>query len=299
MKKFTKVLMAACLAVTVLTGCSGGSNSGDRLEQIKKQGYIVLGTSPDYAPNEFYIEENGKKKIVGSDIDLAQAIADKIGVELKIQESDFNTVIANVQSGNADMGISGFAWKQSRADVVNFSDDYSRDTGENSWQGLMVRTADVDKYTTKEEVKKLGIKIGAQTGSIQYEMATTITDEKNIVALGDTTSCAALLSTGDIDAFVCTSTQAFALMQTYDNITILPNGEFNMDPENKYNQTGVIVMKDSSTDSLLEVINEVIAEAKVKDENGKDNLTKWYENAKELMPFEIPEDQISQYETTE
>lgn len=286
MKKLMKLMMVACLSLTVLSGC-GSKESGDRLEQIKKQGYIVLGTSPDFAPNEFYIEENGNKKIVGSDIALAQAIADKIGVELKIQESDFNSVIANVQSGIVDMGISGFAWKQSRADVVTFSDDYSRNSDTSSYQGLMVRKDDVAKFTSKEDVKKLGITIGAQTGSIQYEMAQTLTDEKNIKALGDTTSCAGLLSTGDIDAFVITDTQAKALMQTYDNITILPKETFNMDPENKYNQTGAIVMKDSSTDSLLEVINEVIAEAKEKDSDGKSQLDKWYDEATELMPFEL------------
>lgn len=290
MKNLFKGLMVACLALSMLTGCSGEQK--DRLEEIKEKGYVVLGTSPDYAPNEFYIDDNGQRKVVGSDIELAQAIADKIGVELRIQESDFNTVIANVQAGVVDFGISGFAWKQERADVVNFSNDYSRDTGETSWQGLMVRTNDVSKFTSKEATKELGIKVGAQTGSIQYDMALTVTDERNIVALGDTTACASLLSTGDIDAFVCTSTQAYALMETYTNITILPESSFNMDPEDFYDRTGAIVMKDESTDALLEVINEVIDEAKVKDENGLDNLTKWYEKAVELMPFEIPADQV-------
>ncbi|WP_052466724.1 transporter substrate-binding domain-containing protein [Beduini massiliensis] len=298
MKKLVKLLMVACMTAA-LVGCSSGGET-DRLEQIKKQGYITLGTSPDYAPNEFYIEENGKKKVVGSDIDMAQAIADKIGVELRIQESDFNTVIANVQAGNVDMGISGFAWKSERAEVVDFSDNYSRDTGETSWQGLMVRKEDAEKFKTKEDVKNAKIKIGAQTGSIQYDMALAVVANKSdIVAVADTTSCAGLLSTGDIDAFVCTSTQAYALMETFNNITILPEKEFNMDPDEFYDRTGVIVAKGDSSKALLEVINEVIEEAKVKDENGLDNLTKWYENAVKLMPFEIPEDQINQLETAE
>lgn len=297
MKNLLKVVMVATLAATALTGCS--SSKPDRLDQIKEQGYITLGTSPDYAPNEFYIEENGKKKIVGSDIMLAEAIAEKIGVELRINESDFTTVIANVQSGNADMGISGFAWKQSRADVVNFSENYSRDSGVTSWQGVMVRTADAEKYPTIESMKKAGIKVGAQTGSIQYDMALQIAEESNIVQVGDTTTCAGLLSTGDIDAFVCTSTQAMALMQTYDNITVLSESTFNMDPDDYYDRTGVIVMKDSSSDALLAIINEVITEAKVKDENGVDSLNKWYEAAVKLMPFEIPESELDNYETAE
>lgn len=285
MKKITAIALS-CLMVFGLTGCS--SSEKDALERIKEQGYITLGTSPDYAPSEFYAEIDGKKQVVGSDIALAQAIADEIGVELRIQESDFNTVIANAQAGTIDMGISGFAWKSERAEVVNFSDDYSRDAGDSSWQGLMVRKEDVDKYPDKEAFRKSGAKVGAQAASIQYDMAKTIADEANIIQLADTTNVAAQLSTGDLDAFVCTSTQAYALMETYTNITILPEETFNMDPDNFYNRTGAIFCKDESYASLIEVVNKVIAKAKEKNADGKSQIDIWYEEAVALMPFEIP-----------
>lgn len=285
MKKLLMSILALTMALG-LTACGGGEPK-DKLAQIKEQGYITLGTSPDYAPCEFYIEKDGKKEIVGTDIMLAQAIADKIGVELRIAESDFNTVIANAQAGNIDVGISGFAWKKERAEVVNFSDDYTRNA-DDSFQGLMIRKEDVDKYPTKEAFKAAGAKVGAQGASIQYDMALAIADEENIIQLADTTNVAAQLSTGDLDAFVCTSTQAYALMETYTNIILLPKETFNMDPDNFYNRTGAIFCKDESYNSLIEVVNEVIAEAKVKDENGKNMLDKWYEEAEALMPFEIP-----------
>jgi len=287
MKKLVALGLAALMAFG-LTGCSGEEQ--DALERIKEQGYITLGTSPDYAPSEFYIDDNGQKKIVGSDIALAQAIADEIGVELRIQESDFNTVIANAQAGTIDMGISGFAYTKAREEVIDFSVDYSRDSADTSWQGLMVRTEDVEKYPTKESIREKGAKVGAQGASIQYEMALTIADDSNIVQLADTTNVAAQLSTGDLDAFVCTSTQAYALMQTYTNITILPEETFNMDPEGFYNKSGAIICKDPAFDSLEEVINKVIEEAKVKDPaTGKSKLDIWYEEAVALMPFEIPQ----------
>ncbi len=286
MKKLLMSILALSMAVT-LTACGGSSEPKDKLEQIKEQGYITLGTSPDYAPCEFYIEKDGKKEIVGTDISLAQAIADEIGVELRIQESDFNTVIANAQAGNIDMGISGFAWKKERAEVVNFSDDYTRNA-DGSFQGLMIRKEDVDKFPTKEAFKASGAKVGAQAASIQYDMALAIADDENIVQLADTTNVAAQLSTGDLDAFVCTSTQAYALMETYTNIMLLPKETFNMDPDNFFNRTGAIFCKDESYNSLIEVVNKVIAKAKEKDENGKNMLDKWYEEAEALMPFEIP-----------
>lgn len=270
-----------------LFGCS--SDEQDALERIKEQGYITLGTSPDYAPNEFYIDDNGTRKIVGYDISLAQAIADEIGVELRIQESDFNTVIANAQAGEIDMGISGFAWTRSRENAVDFSVSYARDSEESSYQGIMIRREDIDKYTSLESFRELGAVVGAQGSSIQYEMAQTIVDDENIIQLSDTTSVAAQLSTGDLDAFVCTSTQAYALMQTYTNIVLLPQDGFDMDPDGLYNQTGVIFSKDPSFDSLQEVVNEVITASLEKNEDGKSQMDIWYEEAVALMPFDLTE----------
>ena len=110
MKELVSVVLATTMMIGV-AGCSSTtSGSTDKLEQIKEAGKIVLGTSPDFPPSEFYIlDENGEKQIVGSDISLAQAIADEIGVELEIKATDFNGVLANVQSGSVDMAISGFA----------------------------------------------------------------------------------------------------------------------------------------------------------------------------------------------
>ena len=106
MKKFMKVGLAAMM-VLGLAGCGGKTEEKDVLAKIKDKGYIVVGTSPDYAPNEFYAEKDGKREIVGSDIDLAQAIADEIGVEMKLETSDFNTVITSVQSGEPILELQG------------------------------------------------------------------------------------------------------------------------------------------------------------------------------------------------
>ena len=286
MKKLLLCFMSLFMGFS-LFGCPSAEQ--DALERINEQGYITLGTSPDYAPNEFYIDDNGTRKIVGYDISLAQAIADEIGVELRIQESDFNTVIANAQAGEIDMGISGFAWTRSSENAVDFSVSYARDSEESSYQGIMIRREDIDKYTSLESFRELGAVVGAQGSSIQYEMAQTIVDDENIIQLSDTTSVAAQLSTGDLDAFVCTSTQAYALMQTYTNIVLLPQDGFDMDPDGLYNQTGVIFSKDPSFDSLQEVVNEVITASLEKNEDGKSQMDIWYEEAVALMPFDLTE----------
>ena len=79
-------------------------------------------------------------------------------------------------------------------------------------------------------------------------------------------------------------------METYTNITILPMATFNMDPDNYFNRTGAIFSLDPSYESLIAVVNEVIAEAKVVDpETGKSMLDVWYDEATAYMPFDITE----------
>lgn len=285
MKKLLKGLMAVALALTV-TACGGSGDQPDLLQQIKDRGYITLATSPDFAPNEFYVLKDGAQTIVGSDISLAQAIADEIGVELKINAVDFNNVISEVQSGNADLGISGFAWTETRAKSVKFSDNYAQ-TVDDGWQGLMIRKEDADKFKTLDDIKAANLRIGAQTGSIQYEMASHLTDEKNIVPIADNTILAQELAIKGIDAYVITSTQAAAAMNANDSIMLLPEDGFNLDPENKYSQIGAVFSMTANNDSLIAIVNKVINDAKVVNESGKSQLDIWADEAEKLLPFDL------------
>ena len=281
MKKLLKGLLAVAMMFAV-TACGG--NEPDLLDQIKEKGYITLATSPDFAPNEFYVLKDGEQTIVGSDIALAQAIADEIGVELKINPVAFKQVISEVQAGNADFGISGFAWTETRAKAVKFSANYSQTTSD-GWQGLMIRKADADKYKTLDDIKAANLKIGAQAGSIQAEMASKLTN--NVQSLGDNSTIAQELAIGSIDAYVITSTQAAAAMNGNDSIMLLPEEGFNLDPDGKYDQVGAVFSKTANNDSLIEVVNKVIEKAKVVNAEGKSQLDIWNDEAEALLPFDL------------
>ena len=136
MKKLFAVMMGFVMMLS-LSACGSSSEQKDLLDTIKEKGYITLATSPDFAPNEFYVLKDGQKEIVGTDILLAKAIADEIGVELRISPVEFSQVINEVQSGNADFGMAGFAWTEKRAESVKFSENYSQ-TVSDGWQGLML-----------------------------------------------------------------------------------------------------------------------------------------------------------------
>ena len=128
-------------------------------------GKLVLGTSADYAPYEFHILENGVDKIVGFDISLAQAIADELGVELEIRDIPFDSILLAISADSVDVGIAGFTPTPARLEAIDMSHLYELQS-----QSLLVRKADLEKYKSIEDFGA-GTKVGAQTSSIQEEIA--------------------------------------------------------------------------------------------------------------------------------
>src|SRR5699024_8130275 len=160
------------------------NGSGDKLEDIKAAGELTIGTSPDYPPLEFYVlDENGDRQIAGSDIALAQAIADEIGVDLNIRATDFNGDIANVESSSVDMGISGFTFTEQRADVMDVSEGYLQESTL-GYQSLMMQKDMAEKFDALVEIEEANLIDGAQGGSIQFELAANLTEEANIKQYG-------------------------------------------------------------------------------------------------------------------
>ena len=256
----------------------------DKVEQIKEAGKLVLATSPDFPPSEFYyLDDNGNKQIAGSDIALGQAIADKLGVKLEIKATDFNGVLANAQTGQVDLAISGFAATEERKKVMQFSEGYQRETSD-GFQGLLVKKSTADKYKTLDELKAAKLKVGAQSASIQYEMAQKITDEKNIKQLGTTDAIVMALNAGDIDAMVVSTSQCEGFLFTFTDLVVLPREEFDLDPDGMYSTNVIGFPLGEEYESLVKVANEVISEARA---NG--DLQKWADEAQELSKKAIEE----------
>lgn len=280
--KNTKKLLVALLTVIVafvLVAC-GGSESADgqdALARIKEEGVLNIGTSPDYPPMEFYVlDDNGDRQIVGSDIDLAQAIADEIGVTLEITATDFNGVLANVQTGSIDFGISGFTWTQERDQVMQSSIGYLQES-ELGFQGIMMQEAFAEQFSSLEEIKEAGLVLGAQGGSIQYELAQDLTDDANIKQYSTLDVGLAALNEGDIDAMIVSTSSAEPMLVTFPNLTILPQESFDLDPERMYSTNVIAFPLGEEYESLIEVVNEVIQE---NIDNG--NIEKWQAENVEL-----------------
>lgn len=84
-------------------------------------GTLTIGTNAEFPPYEYY--KDGV--VTGIDIDIMQAICDKLGMELKVEDMAFDSIIAAVSSGKVDAGAAGFTVTEERKKNVNFSDTYT------------------------------------------------------------------------------------------------------------------------------------------------------------------------------
>ena len=90
----------------------------------RSNGTLIMATNAAFEPYEFYKDQ----KIVGIDAEMAQAVADKLGMELKIEDMEFDSIINAVTSGKADMGVAGMTITEDRLQNVDFSDPYTTAT---------------------------------------------------------------------------------------------------------------------------------------------------------------------------
>ncbi len=117
MKKKILVILLCLLMVVSLASLSACSKKGTTIKDIQKAGKLVLLTSSGFPPFE-YVEGT---EVVGVDIELAQLIADKLGVELEVVDMDFNLLIEALKSGKGDLIAAGMTATDERAEEIDFS----------------------------------------------------------------------------------------------------------------------------------------------------------------------------------
>ena len=250
-----KVVASALLGIMTmgLVGCGSSDNSSsegnkkDLLDTIQEKGKVVVGMSADYAPYEFhYIDENGKDVIGGFDVDIANEIANELGVELVIQEMDFDALVAALPAGKVDLVISGMNPTEERAKVVDFSEVYY-----NSQHGILVRAEDVDKYKTFADLE--GAKVGAQLGSTQEQIAKNEIPNADLQLLANVNNLILELKSGKVDAIVMEKPVAEMAVKTNSELAV---GQPTYEEESGGNAVGIA----KGNEKLLAKVNEVIKE---------------------------------------
>ena len=120
MKKVISVVLAcACVFSFAACGSKSDSSKSDSAKSDEKE-KLVMATNAEFPPFEYYDGD----EVVGIDAEFAAAIADKLGMDLKIEDMAFDSIIPAVQSGKADIGAAGMTVTEDRATQVDFSDSY-------------------------------------------------------------------------------------------------------------------------------------------------------------------------------
>lgn len=242
----------------------------DRLEKILESKELVVGTSADYPPYEFHAIVDGEDKIVGFDIDFAQAVADELGVELVVEDMDFDAVLTGVQNGMFDMAVAGINPDPEREKSMDFSDIYFQ-----SEYCILTTADDVDNYETEKDLD--GKSIGVQLGTVQQDLVEENIDAGNITALGKVTDLVMQLKSGMIDAIVVEVPVADSYVKNNSELAVVEGVNF----EEFELEGGSAVAVQKGETAFIEKLNEIIADL---EEQGK--IEEWYAEAVKLSDAE-------------
>lgn len=246
MKKNVIVFAAAIGMAAALTACgsSGAKTETTAAETTAAEsqaagGKLVMVTNAEFPPYE-YRENN---EIVGIDADIAKAIADKLGMELEIEDMAFDSLIPAVQSGKADFTAAGMTVNEDRKKNVDFTDTYAE-------------AAQVIIVTEDSEVKTpadlAGKKIGVQTGTTGDIYADDI-EGADITRYNKGMEAVLALTQGKLDAVIIDREPAKVFVKENEGLKVLDEAF----TEEEY----AIAVKKGNTE-LLDKMNGAIKELK-------------------------------------
>ena len=261
-KRIFAVLLAACTVMS-LAACGGSSDnkpdsdsasatsdtSGDGSVQTVTDGKLTVATSPDFAPYEFYaIDEDGNPSLAGFDMALAQYIADYMDLELEVITVDFDGVLSELQTKSVDLGMAGLSPDPKRESIMDFSDIYYE-----GGQSLVTTKENADKYNSLDAVNSSDVTVGAQTGSIQLDLANTNSPDADIISLPKVTDIISELLSGKMDAAYIETVVAESYQKNYPDLEIVADVPYDVAG------SSIGVVKDNP--ELLAAVNEAIAAA--------------------------------------
>jgi ABC-type amino acid transport substrate-binding protein len=234
-KRMIGIIAVSALAMTMLVGCKKEDNT------------LIVGTEAGFAPYE-YMEGD---KVVGIDMDIAQAIADAMGKELVIKNMDFDGALLAVQKGTVDFVAAGVSVDEERMKIMDFSEDYVDST-----EVVVVNKATpaVTAVSDDDLADKI---IGVQQGNIADFYVEENIAAKEVKRYTKFSQAAEDLKNNKIDCIVMDQYPAMELVISNPELAILDGILF----EDKY----AIAVKKGNKE-LLDEINKVIAELK---NNGK------------------------------
>ena len=235
MKKITRRSFMAAAGLTVaalaLTACGGSSSTASSATASSvassaaasseaasaaatelttvEAGKLTMATNAAFPPYEMTTDAG---EFEGIDIETAQAIADKLGLELQIDDMDFDAALLSVQQGKADIVMAGVTVTDERKAVMDFSDSYA--TG---IQSIIVPEG--SDIASPDDLA--GKKIGTQRGTTGYIYCSDDFGDENVVAYDDGLTAVQALNNGQVDAVVIDNAPAQEFIAANPGLKIL------------------------------------------------------------------------------
>jgi ABC-type amino acid transport substrate-binding protein len=256
------IVIVVALLSTSLLGCLGGT-SGSTIDQIKARGTLIVGTEATFPPFESY--NSSSERIEGFDIDIAQKIADRLGVQLEVRNLEFSVLIGGVKTKQIDMAIAGMSITPERELAVAFSSPYYT-----ADQAIIIRNGTTNIHTASDLAgKKIAVNLGTTGDAWVTEnlVQTGLVIDSDVHRFGFAGSTILELSSGRVDAVVIDKPVADAFAAHTPGIrvvyTIVTNESYG------------IAMNRDSTD-LVALVNQVLADLQSSGEM-QQLVAKWFQ----------------------
>ncbi|MBQ4150963.1 MAG: amino acid ABC transporter substrate-binding protein [Clostridia bacterium] len=210
--------------------------------EIPKKETLIMATEGFFPPYEYYEGD----KLVGIDIEIAEAIADKLGMELEIRDINFGNIIAEVKSGKADFGMAGMTVTEERLEYVNFSVSYA-----DGVQSIIVKEGSEIKSVEDLYADGANYVVGVQQATTGDFYSTADFGENNVKRFNNGNEAVLSLLKGDLDCVIIYNQPAKALVNEYNGLTIL---------ETAYADESYAICVAKENTELLENIDTAIIE---------------------------------------
>ena len=200
--------VASSVASSASSAAASTSAAAGELTTVEA-GKLTMATNAAFPPYEMTTDSGDFE---GIDIETAQAIADKLGLELQIDDMDFDAALLSVQQGKADIVMAGVTVTDERKAVMDFSDSYA--TGIQS-----VIVPEGSDIASPDDLA--GKKIGTQRGTTGYIYCSDDFGDDNVVAYDDGLTAVQALNNGQVDAVVIDNAPAKEFVAANPGLVIL------------------------------------------------------------------------------
>jgi polar amino acid transport system substrate-binding protein len=242
MKKFSTRIITLTIALVMVLGMS--VVAAEAPVATKEEGFLNIATNAEFPPYE-YKEDDG---FAGIDIEIAGAIAEELGLELKVNDVEFGSIIGGVQTGKYDMGIAGMTVTEERLESINFSDSYAT--------GIQVVIVKEDSEIASVDDLE-GKKIGVQQDTTGDIYCVDDFGDENVTEFKTGADAVQALVAGKVDCVVIDNEPAKSYVEAAKGLKIL---------ETEYVTEEYAICIAKENEELLNAVNGVLAELK---ESGK------------------------------